>query len=347
MSFSDVAHRARKFASKARSRVQGHKQFFGLVQGRKRHIRDDLSILVPFRFTDDADSLPSLRVASICHIFYPDLCNVIYGTLCNLSFKADVFITTDTPSKAKYIESVFEQWSLGHVYVEVIENRGRDVYPRLHVLGRIINEYDLFVCLHSKRTLYTGFKGQDWQQQLFSCLAGSKSTTRSILHAFERDSSLGLVFPQHKLWLRNFIRWEYSFIEARKLAHRMGITLNRRQSIEFPAGSMFWIRADAIRPLVNLGLVANDFPPEHDQTTGTLAHAVERLLCYVAEASGYHWLKVSSREFIEEPSTVFEVNTPDDLDYFVKHKIVNLSSFAKSARVPKSDTPVFAGDKTG
>jgi hypothetical protein len=47
---------------------------------------------------------------------------------------------------------------------------------------------------------------------------------------------------------------------------------------------MFWVRLDAIRPL--LDLATTDFPKEPIPKDGTLAHALERAFCVLPELTG-------------------------------------------------------------
>jgi lipopolysaccharide biosynthesis protein len=57
----------------------------------------------------------------------------------------------------------------------------------------------------------------------------------------------------------------------------MGFDLSRVTSLDFPSGSMFWARPDALRPILDLGLTLDEFPEEAGQVDGTVAHAIERL----------------------------------------------------------------------
>ena len=45
-----------------------------------------------------------------------------------------------------------------------------------------------------------------------------------------------------------------------------------KKSFNFPNGSMFWARSEAIKPLIELNLNWNDFPEEPLPIDGTLPH---------------------------------------------------------------------------
>ncbi|MBS0193643.1 MAG: hypothetical protein JSR34_05295 [Proteobacteria bacterium] len=49
---------------------------------------------------------------------------------------------------------------------------------------------------------------------------------------------------------------------------------------------MFWARTDALRPLFDLALDWSDYPSEPLPYDGSLLHALERLLPFVAAARG-------------------------------------------------------------
>ena len=68
---------------------------------------------------------------------------------------------------------------------------------------------------------------------------------------------------------------------------------------------MFWARVKAIEPLLKLGMKTSDFEEETGQIDGTLAHSIERSLCFIAEKEGYLSAPISSNRSINSlPSNI-------------------------------------------
>ena len=58
------------------------------------------------------------------------------------------------------------------------------------------------------------------------------------------------------------------------------------RALRFPAGSMYWVKPVVLRMIRGLDLRAEEFEVEQSQLDGTLAHAVERAMGYVAASAG-------------------------------------------------------------
>jgi lipopolysaccharide biosynthesis protein len=74
---------------------------------------------------------------------------------------------------------------------------------------------------------------------------------------------------------------------AEGLAARKGIKEPLPPFFDFPVGTMFWARTAALKPLFNLKLGWSDYPEEPLPNDGTILHALERLLPFVAQHAGY------------------------------------------------------------
>jgi hypothetical protein len=270
----------------------------------------DVCLRVPFSYSFEPVPSQPFRIAAMVHLFYEDLAAEMAGYLRNVPAPLDVLITTDTDEKRLFIENVFAGWTPGSVEVHVVPNRG-DIAPKLDCLHQAHSRYDLVLYLHGKKSPHWQH-GREWREYLYRTLVGSPDIVRSVLAAFASSPALGIVLPQHWDLVRPALNWGYSFDDAQELAARMDIELVREQPLEFPSGSMFWARSAALRPLLDLGLTADDFP-EGVGGGVTLAHAIERLFLRICERSGHTWIKIGDRSLLHGLSGLHEVHGPVDL----------------------------------
>lgn len=292
------------------------------VRGIQRRPEHDSSMRVPFGFINEATPPTGLRVAAVCHLFWPELAPEFRDAFTRVPGSLNVVVSTDTAAKRDAIATVFKGWDKGTVDVRPVPNRGRDIAPKLTAYGDVYDRHDIVLFVHSKRTVRTLRDGSvqdvgaDWRRHLLHALVGSTEIAASILEAFRRDQRLGLLMPQHWEPARDFVHWQEAFLAAGDLARRMGIRLTPAHVIDFPSGSMFWARPAALKPILDLGLRVEDFPAEAGQLEGTLAHTIERLFLFSCEAAGYRWAKVCAVERPDYPETVIPIDTPAALDSY-------------------------------
>ncbi|MEO6927345.1 MAG: rhamnan synthesis F family protein, partial [Rhodanobacter sp.] len=145
--------------------------------------------------------------------------------------------------------------------------------------------------LHTKRSVHRQ-DGEQWRNDLFQRLASPERTT-AVLGAFRDRPTLGMAYAEgHKQRLDYY--WGANQDNVRALATRLGIPEPQPEQDSFVAGSMFWIRLAALRPLLDAHLDVSAFEPEAGQMDGTLAHAIERILLPCISSAGFESASVAS-----------------------------------------------------
>lgn len=167
--------------------------------------------------------------------------------------------------------------------VVVVENRGRDILPFLRVANRLLDQGERVVLkLHTKQSTHRD-DGELWRHQLVGRLL-DPARAPAIASALARNPRLGLVVPEgHLQPLADF--WGGNRENIDYLLTRIGVPPASADA-RFPAGSMYWVNLEALRPLLDAHLDEWEFEPEQGQIDGTFAHAVERVIALCVAATG-------------------------------------------------------------
>lgn len=254
------------------------------------------------------------RTAVLLHLFYPDLWGEISSALRGLGVDVRLFVSLS--GEAVALEQTILK-SYGDAVIRYYPNRGRDIAPRL-ALAREASQmgYELMLFIHGKKSPHLKSlnpnwpipeflkhrDGAQWRRQLIDSLIGSHRAS-GIVRRFKENSKLGFVGPA------GFWMGLDNSKDVADFALRMGIALDSLEQ-GFFAGSMFWARSSALRPLLELNLGFDDFPEERGQLDGTLAHVIERIFAVVAEKNGFSVEDSSGVVFAMPANTVANTRFP-------------------------------------
>jgi Rhamnan synthesis protein F/Glycosyltransferase WbsX len=218
----------------------------------------------------------------VVHIFYEDLIDEIFDKylsglqhICDLLVTCSYGVSNDSllRIRAKFKNSFFQ----------VSENRGRDVRPFIQAWKMVRALGYLYGCkLHSKRSPQLA-DGDKQRHDLLGCLVSSPELATEILTQLKSRPGTRIVSPLTAVralstdpvlgelnshWLNTLLL----------RGHRSDLVNNYQ--ISFPAGSMYWFNVAAMHPVFG-GLLFNsaEFECEAGQIDGTLAHAIERVVC--------------------------------------------------------------------
>jgi lipopolysaccharide biosynthesis protein len=201
-----------------------------------------------------------------------------------LSMPHDIFVTCPQ-SLYDEVGALLGTLGAGSLCVEAVVNRGRDVAAFLFIMTAVdASEYDVVLKLHTKKSSHHP-DGGSWCKDILGKLL-DQEWTRAALGELRSGGGFGILGPEGSV-----VSMEYygggNLERVLHLAAMMGFVPLPGNADVFVAGTMFYARIDALRPLLEIGLTFGDFEPETGQTDGALAHVIERAVSYSALVAGY------------------------------------------------------------
>lgn len=219
----------------------------------------------------------------VIHAWYIDVLEELLAQLRDAAFDHHLIVTTTEDNLAAVSRALKLQAMEAEVVVH--DNHGRDILPFLQVANRLIDAgASLVLKLHTKRSIHRQ-DGDQWRRDMVGSLL-ARERVKTIVDAFDQRSDLGLVAPEGHIQPLSFY-WGANEHAVRSLAVRMGLAQPDIDTASFACGSMFWVRLQAIQPILDCHLQPSEFEKEAGQVDGTLAHAIERLLSLSTIAQGY------------------------------------------------------------
>ncbi|GEM_PF-503362 len=230
------------------------------------------------------------------HLFYMDLLDEIAGFLSNIPYPFHLYISITDKSKSSIVQEKLQ--SLNHATactVKVIPNRGRNIAPFVVHFADEMLKNDFICHIHSKKSLYTGVEQTSLRKHFYNNLLWSPSLVRKIFGIFNTYQSVGIIYPETYSSLPYWAHtWLHNKEIGRQLSRKFQVFYDPSGYLDAPLGAMFWARVEALRPLLSSGFTAEDFPEENNQTDGTLAHAIERIMVPIALRQGYTFCEINA-----------------------------------------------------
>jgi GT2 family glycosyltransferase len=231
----------------------------------------------------------SLSIAVHLHLYYVDMVDEFCRYLSNIPVKFHLFVSVpEGRGDAERLSDAFSARSgnCTGVTVASTENRGRDVAPFIVEFGQAILAYDIVLHLHSKRSPHSA-KHAGWRRYLLHYTLGNSAIVTQILSSFQADQRLGVFQPPYHPEVRAQPKWGGNRELVRETLNRFGMPYLGDACPNFPAGSFFWARTEALRPLLEGRIELKDFEEEAGQIDGTFAHAIERMFGIIPVLRGY------------------------------------------------------------
>jgi predicted HAD superfamily hydrolase len=206
-----------------------------------------------------------------------------------MPFEYDLYVSVASVKGINVCRKAFSGLSMQRrLIIERVPNQGRDIAPMFCAFGSRLKNYSYIAHLHSKKSLYNNGATEGWREYLCSNLLGSESRIRRIFALMQGEAPCGIVYPQnYSLLPLQANTWLANKALGATWCARLGINKFPQGYFDFPAGSMFWVKGNALKPLFDTGITLGDFAEEAGQTDGTFAHCLERLLVLSSLRQGY------------------------------------------------------------
>ncbi|MGN0432260.1 MAG: rhamnan synthesis F family protein [Lachnospiraceae bacterium] len=237
----------------------------------------------------------SQKVVVVAHLYYEDLFHKSIRYLMNIPVYIDIIITTDSDKKMEILKHECEDTLKNHWIVLKVSSRGREWSSLLIEISEKLERYDIFCFIHDKKSsqMYYSSVGENFNDLLWDNMLASKEYINNTLWLFEENERLGILVPpivyHGEFWGHAVDFWTICFESTKALAERLQLkcVLNAKKPV-LTIGSTFWARVTALKTLLEYPFCLEDFPEEPMEIDGTINHALERILAFVAQDAGYY-----------------------------------------------------------
>lgn len=261
-------------------------------------------MLLPKNFTISTKSKNnmnvSIKIAVFVHLYYEEMIALFSHYLDEIPDYIDVYISTSKEIVYNLCRKCVKR---DVVYIKS-ENRGRDVAALLVEIKPYTVLYDYFCFVHDKREKDEIYKDMTikWTNGLWNNMLYDANYINNVIATFEENEKLGLLLPPLPFHPLNnqllFNSWGQNYCNTVKLAKKIGLIMPiKPEDRILSLGTMFWAKKDALKKLFDFPWEYSDFQSEPLPNDGTISHAIERILSFVAEDAGYSVAYVMSEEY--------------------------------------------------
>ncbi len=268
---------------------------------------DDTIVSFPGKVAEKKDHSAAVHL----HLYYEDLLEEFTEYLQRIDLDFDIYIScremADRASIERYMRSRLP--CAKRIVVMAVPNRGRDIAPFYVSFGDVLMVYDYVLNIHTKNSLFTGIEKSGWRRQGLVALLPGKRPVSSILGLMEQEK-IGLFFADTPAGFETYFHtWLGNERRGKSFLKELGIVPDR-EVFNYPVGSFFWMRTDAVRKIFDTKPHYDDFERESGQTDGTFAHVLERAVSFVVRDAGYHLGIYDEREDIVRLDTSYQLLIP-------------------------------------
>lgn len=223
------------------------------------------------------------RFAMVAHVYYPEIWEEFAERFHRLEVDYDLYVTLtyrgeESEELAARIAEEFPRAT-----VVPVANRGRDILPFMTLVNSgALDGYEAVCKMHTKKSPHRE-DGDHWRRHLIGGILPDENLV-PLLEAFlaDEEAAFWVADGQH---YHGTEWWGSNFELTRHLLRRIETEISW-EVLDFPAGSIYWLKPLMVGLLKSLHLYEDAFDIETAQVDGTLAHALERAMGFLAMTAG-------------------------------------------------------------
>lgn len=262
------------------------------------------------------------KCAIVIHLTYLKVIDRAFEYIQKIPEEIDLYITSKGTECIELINNKIQQINRHNYKILLAGDRGRDISALLVTCKDILMEYEYLCFVHDNKTrndLGPAVIGEGHMWSRWDNSIRDAEYISNMLELFEKNNKLGIAVPPVPYFGGQFMQlgntWAGNYESVQKLAKRLKLSVNiSRKRYNYSIGTTFWCRTKAMQKLFEAEFAYNDFCPEPMLADGTISHAIERILLYVAQDACYYSAIVENSEYAAE-----HVN---DLNYIL-NQIIN------------------------
>lgn len=248
-----------------------------------------------------ANHVEGKKVAIVANLYYLDQVSIYRDYLDSVPDEADIYIISSEKKILSYLKKRIKNKKVQ--FIRKI-NRGRDLSALLVVFRKFYFNYEYICFVHDKRNKYT-YSEKDtsfWVENLWGNMIKSREYYWNVLDILEK-TNVGLLIPPEPIgeysdvWYSD--AWKRNFENVCKLGKRLQCDIEFNISDELSLGSVFWCKEKALEKLFLYEWDYCDFPDEPMPNDGTISHAIERIIGYLALDAGFEVGVVMNERYAE------------------------------------------------
>lgn len=263
----------------------------------------NLNYILPKRFQLDKAEECFHQTVILIHIYYIEKISDYIKNIKNIPETVDIIFTVSNSDIEESLREHLE--GVKHKYKVIYkENRGRDISALLVAAKKELVKYQYIGFVHDKKEKNENIKEDIdvWNYCLWENMLGSESYINNVIFTLKKEHNLGILVPpipaMRHLDYGYSNNWGTNFENVKKVAKKLLIQCDiSEDKPPIALGTVFWAKKAAIDKLFHYKWQYTDFNQEPLEDDGTLSHAIERILPYIAQDAGFDTGWIMTDEF--------------------------------------------------